>query len=74
MEKRLIDIKELSELLKIKPQTIRNRMSSGNFPIRAFKICGRVRFDMRDVERCLGRLKAQYGSVDTEGSICDITS
>jgi len=69
MEKRLIDIKELSELFENQAQTIRNRMSSGVFLSEPSRSVERVRFDIRDVERCLGRLKAEYGSVDTEGSI-----
>jgi len=73
MEKRLIDIKELGQYLGIKPQTIRNRLSSGTFPIRAFKICSRIRFDRKDVERYLARLKPQCEGVDREGSICDTT-
>ncbi len=75
MEKRLISIKELGEHLDMKPQTIRNRLSSGTFPIRAFKICGRIRFDRRDVERYLIRLKScREDGVDSQQGVCDTTS
>ena len=75
MEKRLVDIKELSEYLGIKPQTIRNRLSAGSFPIRAFRICGRIRFDTRDVERYLTRLRAcSENPVDSQRGVCNTTS
>ncbi len=74
MEKRLIDIKELSQYLGIRPQTIRNRLSSGTFPIRAFKICSRIRFDTRDVEKYLIRLRAdRENRVDSQREVCDTT-
>lgn len=56
MEKRLLGIEELSQYIGIRPQTIRNRLSCGTFPIRAKKVCGRVKFDKRDVERYLASL------------------
>jgi predicted DNA-binding transcriptional regulator AlpA len=57
MEKRLLSIEELSEYLGIAAQSIRNRLCSGTFPIPAKKVCGRVKFDIRDVEKYLDRLK-----------------
>jgi predicted DNA-binding transcriptional regulator AlpA len=60
MEKRLLGIGELSEYIGIRPQTIRNRLSRGTFPIPAKKVCGRVKFDLRDVESYLDKLKAHY--------------
>ena len=77
MERRLLGIEELSEYIGIKPQTIRNRLSSGTFPIPAKKVCGRVKFDRRDVEKYLDRLKPSYakyedreaGGVDSKGRI-----
>ena len=75
MEKRLIDIKELSQYLGIKPQTIRNRLSAGSFHIRAFRICGRIRFDTRDVEKYLIRLRAcSKNAVDSQKGVCDTSS
>jgi len=77
MERRLLGIEELSEYLGIRPQTIRNRLSGGTFPIPAKKVCGRVKFDRRDVEKYLNRLKPSYakcgdceaGGVDIKGRI-----
>ena len=60
MEKRLLNIEELSQYLGIGAQTIRNRLSLGTFPIPAKKICGRVKFDVRDVEKYLENLKPYY--------------
>jgi len=48
--------------LGIKPQTIRNRLSSGTFPIPVIKILGRVKFDRRDVDRYLDRMRFSYES------------
>ena len=53
MEKRLLGIEELSEYIGIRPQTIRNRLSCGTFPIPAKKVCGRVKFDLKDVEKAV---------------------
>jgi len=75
MEKRLISIAELSQYLDIRPQTIRNRLSNGTFPIRAFKICGRIRFDTKDVERYLVRLRScSKNAVDSQRGVCDTAS
>lgn len=60
MERRLLGIEELSEYIGIKPQTIRNRLCCGTFPIPAKKVCGRVKFDIRDIENFLNRLKSHY--------------
>ncbi len=75
MEKRLLSIEELGQYLGIRPQTIRNRLSSGTFPIRAFKICGRIRFDTREIDRYLLRLRSGPGNeVDSQRAVCDTTS
>jgi predicted DNA-binding transcriptional regulator AlpA len=67
MEKRLLGIEELGEYIGIRPQTIRNRLSQGTFPIPAKKICGRVKFERADVEKYLEKLKPRYrAGVDTE--------
>jgi predicted DNA-binding transcriptional regulator AlpA len=60
MEKRLLNIEELSQYLGIGAQTIRNRLSLGTFPIPAKKLCGRVKFDILDVEKYLENLKPHY--------------
>ncbi|MGA2465703.1 MAG: helix-turn-helix domain-containing protein [Thermodesulfobacteriota bacterium] len=57
MEKRLLGIKELGEYLGISPQTIRNRLSCGTFPIPAKKVCGCVKFELKDVNGYLDRLR-----------------
>jgi predicted DNA-binding transcriptional regulator AlpA len=74
MEKRLLGIEELGQYLGIRPQTIRNRLSAGNFPIPAKKVCGRVKFDRKDIERYLDRLKPHVSGVDSGKPICDTTS
>jgi predicted DNA-binding transcriptional regulator AlpA len=60
MDRRLLGIEELSEYIGIRPQTIRNRLSCGTFPIPAKKFCGRVKFDCKDVDSYLDKLKAHY--------------
>ena len=66
IERRLLGIDELSEYIGIRPQTIRNRLSCGTFPIPAKKVCGRVKFDRRDVESYLDKLSPMVTSeVDT---------
>lgn len=60
MEKRLLSIDELGEYIGIRPQTIRNRLSCGTFPIPAKKVCGRVKFDRKSVDGYLDKLKAHY--------------
>jgi len=57
MEKRLWGIEELGEYLGIRPQTIRNRLSGGTFPIPVKKVCGRIKFDRKEVESYLDKLK-----------------
>jgi predicted DNA-binding transcriptional regulator AlpA len=60
MDRRFLGIEELGEYIGISPQTIRNRLSCGTFPIRAMKICGRVKFDVKDVQTYLEKLKSRY--------------
>lgn len=57
---KLLGIKELSEGIGIKPQTIRNRLSKGTFPIPAIKVCGRVKFKLKEIEKYLSNLKPYY--------------
>jgi predicted DNA-binding transcriptional regulator AlpA len=42
MIERLMNIKELAEILAIKPQTIRNKLSRGKFEIPTYKIGGKL--------------------------------
>jgi predicted DNA-binding transcriptional regulator AlpA len=74
MEKRLLGIEELGQYLGIRPQTIRNHLSAGNFPIPAKKVCGRIKFDRKDIEKYLDRLKPHVNGVDSGKFICDTTS
>jgi predicted DNA-binding transcriptional regulator AlpA len=62
MEPRLLGIRELSEYLGIKPQTIRNRLSSGTFPIPVIRVLGRIKFDRRDIERFIDRMRSSCES------------
>lgn len=57
MEKRMMDIKELAEYIGLKTQTIRNQISLGKFPIPTKKIGKLLRWDRRDVDGYLDRLK-----------------
>jgi len=61
IERRLLGIDELSQYIGIRPQTIRNRLCCGTFPIPAKKVCGRVKFDRRDVESYFDKLKPNGG-------------
>ena len=56
MEKRMIGIKELAEYIGVRPQTIRNRISLGTFPIPTRKIGRLLKWDRKDVDRYLDRL------------------
>jgi len=73
IERRLLGIQELGQYIGIRPQTIRNRLCNRNFPIPAKRVCGRVKFDRRDVEKYLASLKPVAG-IDRKGSIWDTTS
>ena len=42
MEERLMDIKKLAEILAIKPQTVRNKLSRGKFELPTYKIGGKL--------------------------------
>ncbi len=56
-EARLINIYELAGILTLAPQTIRNQLSTGSFPIPAKKLGRSLRFDLRDVNSYLDNLK-----------------
>ena len=57
MEKRMMDIKELSSYIGIKPQTIRNQMSMGTFLIPTKKLGRLLKWDRREVDGFLDKLK-----------------
>lgn len=56
MEK-LIGIKELSQILGCKEQTIRNKLSLGIFPIPTYKVLGRLKWKESEVRNYLNELK-----------------
>ena len=56
MEK-LIGIKELSQILGCKEQTIRNKLSLGIFPIPTYKVLGRLKWKETEVRNYLNKLK-----------------
>lgn len=55
MEQRMLSIKELSIYLSLKPQTIRNKLSAGTFPILPIKIGGKLLWDRKRVDRYLDK-------------------
>jgi predicted DNA-binding transcriptional regulator AlpA len=57
MEKRMMDIKELSSYIGLKPQTIRNQISMGTFLIPTKKLGRLLKWDRRDVDGFLDKLK-----------------
>jgi len=59
VNKRLLNIKELSEYIGKKPQTIRNEISKGIFPIPRIKLRGALRFDIKDVDDFIDGIKRE---------------
>lgn len=57
MEKRMMDIKERGIYIGLKPQTIRNQISLGRFQIPTKRIGRLLKWDRRDVDQYLDRLK-----------------
>ena len=57
MDKRMMDIKELSSYIGLKPQTIRNQISMGTFQIPTKKLGRLLKWDRRDVDGFLDKLK-----------------
>ena len=58
-KKRLLSVKELSELLGISPRTIYNgvhRRAKKPFPIKPKRIGRSIKFDVRDVDRFIESL------------------
>ncbi len=56
-QERLIGIGELAELLSCKPQTIRNKLSLGKFAIPTYKLLGRLKWKLSEVENYLNGLR-----------------
>jgi predicted DNA-binding transcriptional regulator AlpA len=57
MEKRMMDIRELSSYIGLKPQTIRNQISMGTFLIPTKKLGRLLKWDRREVDGFLDKLK-----------------
>jgi len=57
MEKRMMDIKELGTYIGLRPQTIRNQISLGRFQIPTKRIGRLLKWDRREVDQYLDRLK-----------------
>ena len=57
IQERLIGIGELAELLSCKPQTIRNKLSLGKFAIPTYKLLGRLKWKVSEVEEYLDGLR-----------------
>ena len=53
MNERLIDINDLSKVLKINPKTIRNKLSNGTWPIKPMRVGKLLRWRISDVEAFL---------------------
>ena len=53
----MIGIGELAELLGCKPQTIRNKVSLGKFAIPTYKLLGRLKWKVSEVEKYLNGLR-----------------
>ena len=56
VERRIMDIHELSDYTGFSPQTIYNQLSAGTFPIKTKRIGRRLKWDRRDVDRYLDQV------------------
>jgi excisionase family DNA binding protein len=56
LEKRMWGVNEVAEYLGLSPQTIRNQLSAGTFPIKTKRIGRLLKWDRRDVDRYLDKL------------------
>ena len=56
--KRMLDINDLAIRIGLKPQTIRNKLNCGTFPIKTKKIGRKLLWDINDVDKFLDGLKA----------------
>jgi excisionase family DNA binding protein len=60
IKKRMLGVKELSEYLGLKAQTIYNKISAGTFPIKHRRIGRLLKWDIQDVDLYLDSLPANY--------------
>lgn len=56
LDKRLLSTKELSVYIGLAEQTIKNMFYAGRFPIPAIRICRRLLWDKRVVDKSIDRL------------------
>ena len=56
--KRMLDISDLATRIGLKPQTIRNKLNCGTFPIKTKKIGRKLLWDIGDVDKFLDGLRA----------------
>jgi predicted DNA-binding transcriptional regulator AlpA len=57
MEKRMLTLPELAHYLGLAPQTIKNRLSSGNFPVLPTrKLCKKLLWDKKRVDHYLDKI------------------
>jgi len=54
--RRMLGIEEVSIIIGLRPQTIRNKLSNGTFPIATKKIGRLLKWDSKDIEKFLDRL------------------
>jgi predicted DNA-binding transcriptional regulator AlpA len=54
----MLGVKELSDYLGLRPQTIYNRVSGGTFPIKHKRIGRLLKWDIHDVDLYLDNLPA----------------
>ena len=52
----MLGINEVAQYLGLSPQTIRNKLSAGTFPVRTKRIGRLLKWDRRDVDRYLDKL------------------
>ena len=52
----MLNFEELAEYIGLRPQTVKNKFYSGNFPIPAKKVFSKVLWDKKDVDKYLDRL------------------
>ncbi|WP_080809256.1 hypothetical protein [Desulfamplus magnetovallimortis] len=53
---RMFNFEELGRYIGLRPQTIKNKFYSGEFPIPAKKIFSKVLWDIKDVDKYLDKL------------------
>jgi predicted DNA-binding transcriptional regulator AlpA len=60
-QKKLLTVDEAASALGISAKSIRNRLSSKDFPIKAVKLTGRTLFKVSDIDKLVERLGAGDG-------------